>query len=152
VAINIERLVKLLNLTNSTSDNEALNAIRIANKTLKASSLNWEDVLSHKPKIKGFDFSTYTNKYKTEEPPSPPKHEYERGFKEGQRYAQHTKDQPNETDADEIKAVFKSLKSKLDKFGEEDRAKILGILSFFEAKSYLTYKQMYLLRFLNNSR
>lgn len=48
--IDVSLLIKVLNLTQSTSDGEALNAIRIANSKLKAAGLTWEQVLSSKLK------------------------------------------------------------------------------------------------------
>lgn len=40
-----ERLVKLLNLTSSTNDGEALNAIRAANNLIVKNGLRWEILL-----------------------------------------------------------------------------------------------------------
>ncbi|MBX2989124.1 MAG: hypothetical protein KF802_14635 [Bdellovibrionaceae bacterium] len=44
--MNIERLVKLLNLTASNSDGEALNAIRLANSILRKANRTWSDLIS----------------------------------------------------------------------------------------------------------
>lgn len=51
--IDLAQLVKILNLTQSDSDGEALNALRMANSKLKAADLTWQDILSpnFKPKI-----------------------------------------------------------------------------------------------------
>lgn len=50
--IDLAQLVKILNLTQSDSDGEALNALRMANSKLKAADLTWQDILSpnFKPK------------------------------------------------------------------------------------------------------
>jgi len=44
--IDLTQLVKILNLTQSDSDGEALNALRMANSKLKAAGLTWQDILS----------------------------------------------------------------------------------------------------------
>lgn len=41
------KLIKLLNLTSSPNDHEALSAIRMANKALKSSDLSWENLSSN---------------------------------------------------------------------------------------------------------
>lgn len=43
--LNKEKLLKVLQLTQSDSDGEALNAIRIANQLLKNAGLAWNDVI-----------------------------------------------------------------------------------------------------------
>lgn len=42
-----ERFIKILMLSQSESDGEALNALRMANKLLKKAGLNWEGFLSN---------------------------------------------------------------------------------------------------------
>lgn len=44
-ALDVERLVKLLMMTTSQHDNEALIAVRKANAMLGASQKNWQDIL-----------------------------------------------------------------------------------------------------------
>lgn len=44
MGINLEQLVKILSLTQSDNDNEALNAIRTANKLMKRNDTTWEKV------------------------------------------------------------------------------------------------------------
>ncbi len=44
----IDRLLKLLALTTSEADGEALNAIRMANALLKKNNLQWADILAVK--------------------------------------------------------------------------------------------------------
>ena len=43
------RLTKLLGMTSSTYDNEALSAVRMANQLLKSAGLTWSDVIAHDP-------------------------------------------------------------------------------------------------------
>jgi hypothetical protein len=43
--IDLERLVKLMRMTESTHDGESLNALRLANKMLGAAGKHWGDVL-----------------------------------------------------------------------------------------------------------
>lgn len=44
--MNIEKFKKLLALTTSDSDNEALNAVRQANRLLKENNLTWDELFS----------------------------------------------------------------------------------------------------------
>lgn len=44
--MNIEKIVKLLNLTTSDSDGEALNAIRLANSILRKANRTWSDLIT----------------------------------------------------------------------------------------------------------
>lgn len=46
--MNLEKVVKLLNLTTSDSDGEALNAIRAANAFLAKTRVTWNDVIESK--------------------------------------------------------------------------------------------------------
>lgn len=46
--VNTEKLIKLLQLTTSTYNGEALNAIRKANEEIKKEKVTWDDVLSNK--------------------------------------------------------------------------------------------------------
>jgi ABC-type nickel/cobalt efflux system permease component RcnA len=43
--MDIEKFVKVISLTFSTSDGEALNAIKLCNEMLKKENLTWEDVI-----------------------------------------------------------------------------------------------------------
>jgi hypothetical protein len=46
--VDIERLTKLMRMTESAHDGEALNALRLANKILRDANLHWGDVLTPK--------------------------------------------------------------------------------------------------------
>jgi hypothetical protein len=48
--MDLEKLIKILNLTTSDSDGEALAAIRTANSLLKKSGKTWEDMFKAVPK------------------------------------------------------------------------------------------------------
>lgn len=48
--IDLAQLIKILNLTQSDSDGEALSAIRIVNGKLKAAGMTWEILLKTAPK------------------------------------------------------------------------------------------------------
>lgn len=55
-------LIKILNLTQSNQDGEAMNAIRAANRLLKSNGLQWEDLIgSMAPVVRSqhpsYDFS-----------------------------------------------------------------------------------------------
>ncbi len=55
--MNTEKLVKVLELTNSPVDGEALNAIRIANQLLKKENLSWASLIA-KPRVHTQPWST----------------------------------------------------------------------------------------------
>lgn len=59
------KLVKLLNLTNSDIDPEALNAIRFANDLLRKNQLNW-DSLFNPPKFQEPDRKKKTDQKRSE--------------------------------------------------------------------------------------
>lgn len=42
-----ERLTKLMAMTTSSNDGEALNAMRMANKIIKAAGTSWEELLAN---------------------------------------------------------------------------------------------------------
>lgn len=43
--VDLDRLEKFMRLTESVNDGESLNALRMANRLLKAADLNWSDVV-----------------------------------------------------------------------------------------------------------
>lgn len=43
--MNTDRFLKLMRLTTSNRDGEALNAIRLANKMLKENNMQWDDII-----------------------------------------------------------------------------------------------------------
>lgn len=44
--IDLQQLIKILNLTQSDADNEALTAIRMVNSRLKAAGMSWESLIN----------------------------------------------------------------------------------------------------------
>jgi hypothetical protein len=58
-------LIKLLGLTGSSSDHEALSAIRKANELLKSSGWTWEDLILSRIKIIADPFSNLRNPLET---------------------------------------------------------------------------------------
>jgi hypothetical protein len=50
----IDRLQKLMNMTTSENDGEALNAIRRANDLLKKNGKSWEDFIKERPRARSF--------------------------------------------------------------------------------------------------
>jgi len=54
-----DRLVKLLNLSSSNNEGEAISAIKKANSLLKESNSSWEDILKEKPETNKFDKIEY---------------------------------------------------------------------------------------------
>lgn len=53
------KLIKLLNLTSSSNEDEAVSAMRKANSLLEESQLNWEKILKETPEIKRSDKFDY---------------------------------------------------------------------------------------------
>lgn len=47
MTLDLKRLIAVMGMTGSVGDGEALNAVRLANRMLKAAGKNWSDVLSH---------------------------------------------------------------------------------------------------------
>lgn len=49
--MDMDKFIRILNLTRSSSDNEALNAVRMVNRMLELNELTWSELLVHeKPK------------------------------------------------------------------------------------------------------
>ena len=46
MTLDIKRLIAVMGMTGSAGDGEALNAVRLANKMLRAAGKNWNDVLT----------------------------------------------------------------------------------------------------------
>ncbi|TYL86152.1 hypothetical protein [Bradyrhizobium cytisi] len=64
--IDRERLLKILRLTESNHDGEAIAAMRMANKLIRSAGKTWEDVVSRfaapAPKSYGSDYRTPPSK------------------------------------------------------------------------------------------
>jgi len=52
--MNKERLIKLLNLTSSSNDSEALSSIRKANILIKEDNSNWEEIINISRSLESF--------------------------------------------------------------------------------------------------
>lgn len=70
--VDREKLIKLMRMTESNADGEALNALRLANKMLSAAGLHWGNILgnggtdrSHMvpPSKRGFNNKPSTSRY-----------------------------------------------------------------------------------------
>lgn len=53
----LKMLIKLMGMTTSSSDNEALNACRMANKWLQSKGYNWHDLLTGKVTVEADPFA-----------------------------------------------------------------------------------------------
>ena len=62
-APKFEKFIKLMKMTTSPSEGEALNAIRMANALLLEANLDWDDFLRGKAKIVGGSVSGQTATY-----------------------------------------------------------------------------------------
>lgn len=62
--IDLVQLVKILNLTQSDSDGEALSALRMANAKIKAAGLSWESLITPPPpKPKNYRFKEMPDEF-----------------------------------------------------------------------------------------
>jgi len=68
VTVDRDRLIKLLNMTQSVHDGESLSAIRASNALMRQSNLTWTDLIAVAPAPKPV----------SEAPPTPPQPVYER--------------------------------------------------------------------------
>lgn len=60
-----EKIIKLLKLSTSSNDNEALNAIRIANSLLKKEDMHWDEFFSKSPSLSNTKEREYIKKINT---------------------------------------------------------------------------------------
>ena len=58
---NMDKLIKLLNLSTSNNDNEALSAIRTANAILKKNNILWDKILNSQVEIRYIEVPTHEN-------------------------------------------------------------------------------------------
>lgn len=72
---NVEKFTKVLGLTTSPADGEALNAIRIANKMLREANLSWTQIITTPPTLRPGERVVWTR----QENPAPPNPHYTRG-------------------------------------------------------------------------
>lgn len=61
--IDFEKLISILNMTQSDNDHEALVAIRIANTFLNNNSANWNDVIRKVPKRRVYHYNDISERY-----------------------------------------------------------------------------------------
>ena len=57
----MDKLIKLLNLSTSNNDNEALSAIRTANAILKKNNILWDKILNSQVEIRYIEVPTHEN-------------------------------------------------------------------------------------------
>ncbi|PYF04984.1 hypothetical protein BJ122_102210 [Rhodopseudomonas faecalis] len=88
------RLIKLMMLTTSSNDNEALSALRMANRMLADASLAWSEVLGS-----GRQPQRAADPPRRQPPPPPP----------SQRRQQAKRNDADDGDADDIEAMFEEL-------------------------------------------
>ncbi len=117
------RLIALLNLSTSDNDNEALSAIRMANKLMKKHELQWENVVG--------SGRSYTAPPPPKPPPSGPKKAWTGGMA------------PADFDRDFVMAAYKSTKFHefLAKKGPATQKFMLSLHGYFMRWNKLTPKQ-----------
>lgn len=130
--VDLERLVKLMRMTESAHDGESLNALRLANKMLRAAGKHWGDVL-----VAG---STSSDDYRT----APSKR---RGFNSKPSTAQYGSAAPRQkydghkgrNEDPEIRAWLEALNGRRHSI---DFQMFLGsVTEFYENNGYLTDAQ-----------
>lgn len=125
--LNIAMIIKLLRMTESQHDGEALNAIRMANALLNKHNANWDELM--RKQVQVIDADPFAAA------PSPRRMKGESG--------------PRHTDADEINSYFETLFSRnLGTF----RDYVDSVHEWWEAKGFLTQKQYDVIKRSANSR
>lgn len=127
-----DRLIKLLNLSNSDADGEALTALRLANKLLKQADLTWQDVLTSKA-------------YKTSEAEREYAKGYRAGFKKGseknngvvQTYRQRPRSEPMVHDLRRLRQIIEEALNNWDRFNTQQKHYVENAVSFVRNNSCL---------------
>lgn len=70
---SLEKLIKLMRMTTSSNDGEALSAIRLANRMIDSWKGDWEKILSGKITVIGDPFANVSVKAPSRNAPPPPK-------------------------------------------------------------------------------
>ena len=115
-APKFEKFIKLMKMTTSPSEGEALNAIRMANALLLEANLDWDDFLRGKAKIVGGPASTQTTY-------------------SGKKY----------TNSNEIESMLEAVLNNV-RSGTSFRAFLESLRDWWEANQFLTEKQYNALR------
>ena len=120
-ANRFDRFIKLMNMTASQSDSEALTALRRANAMLDEQNMTWEEFLRAKVK------------FKVEQIPVASTSDTDKGTQRPQRH----------TDADEINPMFELL---LATVHDGFRNYIESVHEWWQSKGFLTQKQYDVIR------
>lgn len=115
-----ELFIKLMKMTSSSNDGEALNALRKANSILDEVNISWEELLRNRIKIK-----------KIEAGPNP---KYARGFASGGSSAKKY------TNKQEIETMFAIVLDSVPK-SSSFYSFIKSLEDWWETKGFLTEKQ-----------
>lgn len=123
--LNIQMLIKLLRMTESSHDGEALTAIRMANSMLNRHNANWDDVMHSKvPMVDADPFAKAPNVG-----PPPPRSTGAPG--------------PRHTDAQEIEQYFAVLTQRdLGSFKDY----VDDVYRWWQDKGFLSDKQYHVIR------
>ena len=115
-APKFEKFIKLMKMTTSPSEGEALNAIRMANSLLLEANLDWDDFLRGKAKIVGGSASSQTTY-------------------SGKKY----------TNSNEIESMLEAVLNNV-RSGTSFRTFIESLRDWWESNQFLTEKQYNALR------
>jgi hypothetical protein len=131
MAFDTKKLIMIMRMTESGSDGEALNAVRLANRMLKADGKTWQDVigLTSKPTI------TVSPDYRT--PPS--KRGKGNTSRYGRRADQRRPDDGNKHTGSDIDSMLSALGSR--KHEVSTLMFIAGLRDFWERNGFLTTPQ-----------
>ena len=115
-APKFEKFIKLMKMTTSSSEGEALNAIRMANSLLLEANLDWDEFLRGKAKIVGGSVSSQTTY-------------------SGKKY----------TNSNEIESMLEAVLNNV-RSGTSFRTFIESLRDWWESNQFLTEKQYNALR------
>lgn len=141
---DLDMLIKLMGMTGSSSDNEALNAVRLANKWLGSKGHSWEDLLRGKVTVEADPFAAAPSvavnvhsaqpRYAAHAPPPPP------------RQFDNTKEIEGFFTKLELKYLPPSVQNRINKISDEWKRKgflLYGDYDYLkkEARSRVKYNQ-----------
>lgn len=129
--IDREKLVKFLRMTESDQDGEALNAIRMANRMVKAAKLTWNDVLRARAETAAPSSTYGSPDYRT--PPS------RRGKPYGAAHRPPPRAEPKKIYDDNIGGILRELSDR--KHDLSTVMFIANLTEFYEKNGYLTEPQ-----------
>ena len=138
---NLDTIIKLMGMTTSSHDGEALNAMRMANAQLKKWNWTWREILTAKIKIMPDPFANI---------PSPTTGQSGTGYMRPQ--AAPTPPPKQFDNANEIEKYFDKVNMPGRKFPHDIAQRLGAVERTWNANGFLLYKDYDFLRNTANSR